>query len=42
MPTQADWKHESLAVGEMHKRLWLAVKMQSLLVIDHERQIGAL
>lgn len=30
MPTEADWQHNTLSVGEIHNRLWLAMEMLAL------------
>lgn len=42
MPSQADWTHNSLCIGELHSRLWLAVEMLALVVLNHEDRITAL
>lgn len=41
MPTQDNWEHASLSVGEIHGRLWLASEMLALVIINlHERIVA--
>jgi hypothetical protein len=49
MPTEAEWKHNALSVGEMASRKWLAMEFLALVVRelflrlkDHEQRIAAL
>ena len=49
MPTQADWEHNGLCMGEMFSRKWLAMEMLALVsnamwlkLNDHETRIAAL
>lgn len=42
MPSQKDWQHGALSMGELQSRLWLAVEMLALVVIKQEEQSRAI
>jgi hypothetical protein len=46
MPTEQDWKHNSLGLGEMHNRLWLSTELLAAAFVglrnDYERRLEAL
>lgn len=48
MPTQADWRHNDLSIGELHGREWLAMEMLAIVcnvmwakLKDHEARLTA-
>jgi len=48
MPTQADWEHNGLSIGELHGREWLAMEMLAIVcnvmwgkLKDHEARLTA-
>lgn len=42
MPTMQEWQHNTMSVGHMHNRLWLAVEMLALTVKDLTERLAVL
>jgi len=42
MPTKAEWQHGDVSTGELLCRLWLAVEMLALVVMNHDERIAVL
>jgi hypothetical protein len=46
MPTEIEWRHNAMPLGEIHNRLWLSTELLASAFVgshtDHERRIAAL